>query len=218
LPASRFHSLVVFTGKAEFRTAMPLNVMQPDRLAAFIQVNVTPSLTPEAVQQAVQTIERNRPEPGAATPALHDESLRARRGSANGASHHPGLRLWPRQGDGARVAWQVFAGVASMALLLMAGNVLVGGLNGSIGITARPAAYPAAPLPPVQPETIRSDADQVDADQVDADQADAIRFGRSDLQCGYSTDTRRCACYDPDGRKVPMELDACRALVENAPR
>jgi hypothetical protein len=180
---------VVFTGKAEFKTVMPLNVMQPDRLAAFIQLNATPSLPLEVVQQAVRTIESNRLEPGAATHALHVESLRARHGSMGGASKHPGLRSGscpgPRQGAGARVAWKAFAGIASIALLVMAGNVLIGGWSGSIGITTRPAAYP---------------------------------FAHSDLHCGYSTDTQRCACYDPDGRNVPMELGECRALADNARR
>ena len=225
LPASRFHSLVVFTGKAEFKTAMPLNVMQPDRLAAFIQVNVTPSLAPAAVQQAVRTIENSRLEPGAATQAPHVESLRARRGSAGGASKHPGPRfgprfgprlgprLGPRQGAGARVAWKAFAGVASLALLLLAGNVLVGRSSGSIGMTTRPAAYPAARVPPARP-----DATQSEANPSDATPSDVTRWGRSDLHCGYSADTRRCACSDPDGRKVPMELEACQALVDNARR
>jgi Nuclease-related domain len=237
LPASRFHSLVVFTGKAEFKTAMPLNVMQPDRLAAFIQVNATPSLAPEAMQRAVRTIERNRLEPGAATQAPHVESLRARRGSAGDASKQPGPRSGscpgPRQGAGARVAWKALAGVASLALLLLAGNVLVGRSSGAIGITARPAAYPAARLPPAQPDATPSEANPSDAAQLDPGQSgatpsdatpsdatpsDVTRWGRSDLHCGYSADTRRCACSDPDGRKVPMELEACQALVDNARR
>lgn len=34
------------------------------------------------------------------------------------------------------------------------------------------------------------------------------------LTCAWSADTGRCACYEPDGDKVEMALDACRALAE----
>lgn len=66
LHAGKFHSLVVFTGKVEFRTDMPLNVMQRDRLVAFFQVRTTPMLTAEAAAQAVRTIEASCVEPGEA--------------------------------------------------------------------------------------------------------------------------------------------------------
>ncbi|NNL04513.1 MAG: NERD domain-containing protein [Xanthomonadales bacterium] len=34
------------------------------------------------------------------------------------------------------------------------------------------------------------------------------------LRCAYSPDTNRCACYEPDGGKVDIELSRCRDLAE----
>ena len=34
------------------------------------------------------------------------------------------------------------------------------------------------------------------------------------LLCAWSSDTRRCACYEPDGTRVQIDLEKCRALAE----
>jgi hypothetical protein len=34
------------------------------------------------------------------------------------------------------------------------------------------------------------------------------------LMCGYSTESMRCVCYEPDGGKVSMKFENCRALAD----
>jgi restriction system protein len=34
------------------------------------------------------------------------------------------------------------------------------------------------------------------------------------LICAYSTDTDRCACYEPNGNKVPLDIKTCRQLAQ----
>jgi len=125
LHVSRFHSLVVFAGKAEFRTSMPLNVMLLDRLAAYIQARATPMLAPEAVEQAVRTLEASRLVPGAAASAWQVESLRARHArQAQSVGVARETRTPPRHTGSSRRAVRALTGLASIALLLAAGYVV----------------------------------------------------------------------------------------------
>jgi hypothetical protein len=195
LNASKFHSLVVFTGKAEFRNPMPLNVMQRDRLVAFFQVRTTPSLTPEMTEQAVRTLESSRLEQGAATAARRVEPLRARQNARPGRLASRPRRPRPRQGAGARLAVKGLAGAASLALLVAAGQRLVDHWDGLPGVaTVRPAAFPSRGLP------LSQSSEPV----------------RAELRCDYSADARQCACNAPDGSAVAVDFEECKARADGA--
>jgi hypothetical protein len=207
LRATKFHSLVVFTGKSEFKREMPLNVVRPDRLVPYIQVRRTPLLTAEEADRTLGVIESSRLEPGVATDLLHVESLRARRASlvptaplARNASAP--LRLAAHS----RVAFRALAGAAALALLL-SGTVLIGGFDGfsSLG-GAWPTAYPTrsadrfAPVSSQHVEPLPGTSD-----------------GR-DLSCTYAPDAGSCACYHPAGEKAPIAFEECKALADAAAR
>jgi len=205
LHVSRFHSLVVFAGKAEFRTSMPLNVMLLDRLAAYIQARATPMLAPEAVEQAVRTLEASRLVPGAAASAWQVESLRARHARSAGVARE--IRTPPRRPGGSRRAVRALTGLASIALLLAAGYVLIGGIGGpGLPGGAWPAHAPGTP------------ADRSVTAASPVGEAPRERFEPGALRCGYSDEAPRCACYDPGGGIVLMEDEACRALADDAAR
>lgn len=201
LRATKFHSLVVFTGKSEFKREMPLNVVQPDRLVPFIQVRRTLLLTAEEADRVLDVIESSRLEPGVATDLLHVESLRARRASLVPAIRpalHAGAPL--RLAVHSRVAFRALAGAATLALLL-SGTALIGGFDGisSLG-GAWPTAYPprsADRLAPVSQEPLPGDGDG------------------HDLSCAYAPDAGSCACYHPTGEKAPIGFEECKALAEN---
>ena len=38
----------------------------------------------------------------------------------------------------------------------------------------------------------------------------------SSLMCAYATESRRCACYDQQGRKVAMEYGSCKLLADHS--
>lgn len=210
LRATKFHSLVVFTGKSEFKREMPLNVVRPDRLVPFIEVRRTLLLTAEEADRTLDLIESSRLEPGIATDLQHVESLRARRArrasvvpAARSAKHASAPLPLPAH---SRVAFRALAGAGALALLL-SGTALIGGFDGfsSLG-GAWPTAYPPrsagriapASLQPLDPVTGDSDG--------------------HDLRCAYTPDARSCACYHPSGEPAPIELEECKALADNAAR
>lgn len=208
LRATKFHSLVVFTGKSEFKREMPLNVVQPDRLVPFIQVRRTLLLTAEEVDRVLDVIESSRLEPGVATDLLHVQSLRARRASLVPAirpalnTRAPSQRLAVHS----RVAFRALAGAATLALLL-SGTALIGGFDGlsSLG-GAWPTAYPPRSADRLAPAPLQSLEPLAGAGD------------GHDLRCTYTADARSCSCYHPAGEPAPIDFEECKALAENAAR
>ena len=41
-----------------------------------------------------------------------------------------------------------------------------------------------------------------------------LELMKEQLICAHSVDTNRCACYDPDGNKIPLDAKECRRLSE----
>jgi len=80
LDERKFHSIVVFTGDAKFKTHMPANVMRTGGLLPHIQIRTTQLIDYGEVQELVDTIETSRLAHGAETNAAHIESLRATHG------------------------------------------------------------------------------------------------------------------------------------------
>jgi len=70
LDSSKFHSVVVFTGEAEFKKPMPMNVMPLSRLAHYIENRTSHLLGVEEVRRVVSTIESRRLVTGAADVRL----------------------------------------------------------------------------------------------------------------------------------------------------
>lgn len=193
LRATKFHSLVVFSGKSEFRTAMPLNVLQLDRLVPFIEVRRTPLLTAEEADRALDLIESSRLEPGAATNLVHIESLRERHAARTNTNTVGPRQPWAPQDNRWRPGARALMSLASLALILLAGNVLVGGFDGlrSIG-----GAWPV-----------------MSSDHPFEQEAPGAP-DHAELRCSYASDARGRACFDSAGAEVPLEFEACKARAD----
>jgi hypothetical protein len=207
LRATKFHSLVVFTGKSEFKREMPLNVVQPDRLVPFIEARRTPLLTAEEADRTLDVIESSRLEPGIATDLLHVESLRARRASVVPAARSAKNASAPlRLAAHSRVAFRALAGGATLALLL-SGTALIVGFEGFSSLGGDwPTAYPTRSLGRLAPASLQP----LEPLPGDSD--------GHDLRCAYVPDARSCACYHPAGERAPIEFEECKALADNAAR
>jgi len=188
LDASKLHSVVVFTGKAEFKKRKPLNVMHLNRLAPYIESRATPLLGANEVQRAVATIESNRLAAGATTNAAHIESLRDTHQSVNGVIQD--ARGLMRHGITALIWVKTVAGVVLIVLLLMVGDYTLKRVSGLLS-----GGSATSTVKVITPGSTVSPAPQP-------------------LMCGYSTDTLRCACYDTKGGKVAMPFDECKALAD----
>lgn len=208
LRATKFHSLVVFTGKSEFRREMPLNVVRPDRLVPFIEVRRTLLLTEEEADRALDLIESSRLEPGIATDLPRVESLRTRRAAVVPAAHSAKHASAPlRLPAHSRAAFRALAGAAALVLLL-SGTALIGGFQGfsSLG-GAWPTAYPTRSAGRLAPASLQPLLEPAPGDG-----------DGHDLRCTYAPDVRTCACYHPAGDPAPIEFEECKALADNAAR
>ncbi|MGK2926409.1 MAG: nuclease-related domain-containing protein [Lysobacterales bacterium] len=208
LRATKFHSLVVFTGKSEFKREMPLNVLRPDRLVPFIEVRRTLLLTTEEADRSLDLIESSRLQPGLGTEVLHVESLRARRRPVVPAVHSATPARAPlRLATHNRVAFRALAGAAVLALLL-SGTALIGGIDGYALLGGTwPTAYPTRSAARLAPASL----------QPLLEPAPGASDGH-DLRCTYAPDARTCACYYPAGEPAPIDFEECKALADNAAR
>ena len=233
LDSGKLFSVVVFTGAAEFKKSMPPKVLPLGDLVSHIQARTVPLLGADEVNRLARAIESSRLEAGAATSALHIASLRVTHRSIDGAVKD--TRRFLRHGIGALVAIKALVGVVLIVgLLLIANTVIktVGGLAGSL--SPRPSASASAP-PAAQPTPALSAPasrnapqpaamtplqllKQQQATQAQQREDSQKQAWEASLMCSYSTDTMRCACYDPKGGKVTMEFDECRALADRAVR
>ena len=80
LPDSKLHSLVIFTGSAEFKTAMPANVTCRSGGVMYIRSFSEQLLTSEQVSKALEAIQAGRKEPGRATNREHIDQLQQNQG------------------------------------------------------------------------------------------------------------------------------------------
>ena len=233
LDTSKFHSTVVFTGSAVFKKQMPLNVLPLGGLVPYIQARTIPLLRPDEVERSIQLIESTRLKAGAGTNALHINSLRAGHRSIGGVVND--ARLFLQHGTQFLVAVKIAIGIIATVMLLTGGNILLRSLSGlaelgaakpvaTVSNPSLPAAQPASPPSavnrrfPVNPQAMPHSLEQQRVAR--ARQKDAVRdeVRNASLLCGYSTDTMRCACYEPKGEKVVTEFDECRALADGQAR
>lgn len=228
LNADCFHSLVVFTGRADLAEGLPANVTLVGGMLPFVQVRTRELLGFEEADRIAGLLETERVSPGVQTAAAQLANLRRIHGS----------RLSARQ---------AMVGLGLMAALLIA----VGGLVRSL--TEAPGQYPApdaglarspfaeqAPPPRIDlpgvtrptesapqpsPAATTSVAPTEAAPRSASVRApapvenslaaleDRLTWEAS-LKCGYAAESRRCACYGPEGRKAALDYDSCKALAD----
>lgn len=222
LDAACFHPLVVFTGRAEFKTSMPARVTQFGGLVPFIQVRTHELLGFDEAQRVSGLLESSRLPPGIQTTAAHLAALRESHGSRLNAK-------------------QAMLGLGLMAALLIAAGSLVHGLAETPGqFPSRAAAdhpgpfienapppriaLPERSLPP-RPAKPAADTGGADARQAapgsgfqqgghQQTMSDTLLVSDSSLMCAYAAESRRCACYDPQGRKADLDYGDCRLLAD----
>jgi restriction system protein len=190
LDSSKFHSLVVFTGSAGFKTSMPVNVTKPGGLLPFIQVRTLPLIDYDDAVGLAAVIESIRMAPGRETNAAHIESLRTRNQSMMGAVDE--ARGLMRQTTRTLRGVKMSVGIVLTGIFLLIGSMVLKNVSSVISGPTTASSSLA-----VQPKKIN----------------DHLAWEAS-LMCGYSSDTTRCTCYEPKGGKVEMEIGVCRALVD----
>ena len=228
LESGCFHSLVVFTGSAEFKTPMPARVTHLGGLIPFILVRSRESLGFERAERLAMLLESTRAPTGAETTAAHLAVLRETHGSRFGAR-------------------QAVLGLGLIAaLLILAGSLVhrfaeMPGRYPSPAATERASPFVANAPPPhielpavAEGTTSRAGVAAPEARPVGADlpALGAVANGKvrqavsnraaiddrlaweSTLKCAYSEESRRCACYEPQGRKAVMDYESCRALAD----
>jgi len=222
LDAACLHSLVVFTGRATLAEGVPANVTPLGGLLPFVQVRTRELLGFEEAERLAGLFETERVSPGVQTAAAQIAALRRSHGS----------RLSARQ---------AMLGLGLMAGLLLAAGGLVHQLLEAPGqfpshdapIAPSPFADQAPPpridLPgvarqrptaadgaPAVSEAVAKAGSGTSEPRMEASRAaleDRLAWEAS-LKCGYAAESRRCACYGPEGRKAALDYDNCRALAD----
>lgn len=204
LGSSQFHSMVVFAGDAKFKTRMPANVMKPDGLLAHIQSKKSQVFNFSDVKRIANSIESRRLTPGAETDAMHIESLRAKHDQATGVIED--ARGLVRQGIQTLGVLKLAASLVVLLVFVLLAGKLFEGVGGVFGERyASPQVNTAGSLTTNSPKPLNF---------LSATRKNIEKPQEASLMCGYSTDTMRCACYDPKGGKVPMAFDECKALAD----
>jgi hypothetical protein len=229
LPASVFHSVVVFTGSAEFKTPMPPNVTRLGGLSRFIRGMDVPALRQGELPALVERIETGRLAPGRATDEDHVASLKERHTAVGGLVDDARKQVRMASGTFLLVRF-VLAGAAFGVFYLVVVNQL-----GSIKEIIIPRAAPVtAVTQPAQPRSMtpanstisRPSSGWFQGTNALLERAKADALGRrqelemsqyeaweASLLCAHSIDTGRCACYDPKGPKADIPVERCIALV-----
>lgn len=78
LPMSSFHNVVVFSGAATFKTALPKNVCHLDEMVQYIQEKTNPLMNHEQIDQACDAIRRLAIESNRQSRREHVARLKAR--------------------------------------------------------------------------------------------------------------------------------------------
>lgn len=218
LSSSQFHSVVVFTGSAEFPEPMPVNVTQSGGLVPFIQVRTEMLLGYDEARRVAGLLTSVRPPPGLQARVARLTLLRELQGARFGAK--PAL-----------------AGLLTMIALLLIAGVLAGSLvEPPPAFPERAAASPdspfeaGAPPPRIELPRIHSAVAEPTADAVvaglstapdSAAEAGPLAVAtpghsswEASLTCVQAMQSHRCTCYEPSGRKAELELGRCRTLAE----
>ncbi len=235
LDSSKFHSVVVFTGSATFKTAIPPNVVTLGRLVSFIQNKTIPLIRYDEVKKIVEIIESSRRKPGLATNAAHIKSLKVTSKTVSGTLED--ARSLMRHGVTALIAVKAVAGIVAIGVLLLFGSMFLKNLKGLVSNrTAVPSSYVVEQSPMLEASNQSSASatraagskprlfsntqayiaklQKEQADRQKQTEIDKQLAWKASLMCGYSSDTMRCACYEPKGGKVKMKFDACKALAD----
>jgi hypothetical protein len=222
---AKFHSLLVYTGAASFETAMPVDVTPLGGMVPFIQVRTRELLGFDEAERVAGLLQSNRPPMGIQAAAVQLATLRETHGSRFSAR-------------------QALLALGLMGSLLLAAGSLVHRLAETPGqFPARDPAALASPfvenapppriaLPAVagqKPPRTSPAAEQPAAlpavesiplasiggarQRPDLDQRLAWE---SSLLCAYSVESRRCACYEPQGRKADLAYERCRMLADKS--
>jgi hypothetical protein len=186
LDDAHFHSVVVFTGTAEFKTPMPPEVTGLSGLAPYIRSQRTPVFDDARLSGLVAAIESARLAPGRETRAAHVASLRSRHGGELSGLGFLG-RLWRRTGL-ALAATKALVGLAAIAAFYLIATQMLDGLKDSLSGAAAPA-------------------------RVQTLQQQKRAQWEASLRCAYSADSGRCACYEPNGPKADIPLEQCIELA-----
>jgi restriction system protein len=191
LAAGHFHSLVVFTGSAEFKNPMPVQVTRLGGMVPFIQVRTRESLGFDEAERVARLIESSRLAPGVQTRAAHLAALRAAHGSRFNAK-------------------QALVGLGLMAAMLFVAGGMIQRL------AELPGQYPARAVPQHSPFVDHAPPPRIDLPAVAGPQRSGDSAGATEESpmCTYSTESRRCACYAPQGRKAEIRFDVCMALAD----
>jgi len=228
LDASCFHSLVVFTGRAELAPELPSNVTPLGGMLPFVQVRTRELLGFEEAERVAGLLEAARLPPGVQTVAAQLAALRRTQGARFSAR-------------------QAVLGLGLMALLLAAAGGLahrlapapgqdqppVAGAAASPFVdqapppridlpgVARPGRAASAPGPAATAPVAMAGAGLGAASSRSAPRTVASLLARDErlaweasLKCGYAAESRRCACYGPEGRKAALDYDSCKALAD----
>ena len=186
LDDSHLHSVVVFTGNAEFKTPMPSEVTGLDGLAPHIRSKRTPVFDDARLSGVVATIEAACLPPGRETRAAHVASLRSRNGEELTALGVLG-QLWRRAGL-ALVITKALVGLSAIAAFYLITTQVLVGLKESLAGAAAPAHAQAL-------------------------QQQKRTQWEASLLCAYSVDSGRCACYEPKGPKADIPQEQCIELA-----
>jgi len=226
LDAACVHSLVVFTGRATLAEVLPANVTPLGGLLPFVQVRTRELLGFEEAERVAGLLETERVPPGVQTAAAQIAALRRTHGS----------RFNARQ---ALLGLGLMAGLVLAAGGLVRHLAEVPGQFPSHDAPIRPSPFaeqappPRIDLPGVarrgETATDVSAAATAAAARVGAGSASSTpaprvqtslaaledrRAREASLKCGYAAESRRCACYGPEGRKAALDYDSCRALAD----
>jgi hypothetical protein len=216
LASSQFHSVVVFTGSAEFPEPMPVNVTQSGGLVPFIQVRTEMLLGYDEAHRVAGLLASSRPPPGLQARAARLALLRELQGTRFGA--RPAL-----------------AGLLTMVALLLLAGVLAGSLvNPPPAFPERSAEVnpfdPAAPPPRIELPRVAGSAARVEpapalqagtapaggvaapAEPVASVPPERLAWEAS-LTCVQAAQSQRCACYEPSGRRAELGYEECRTLA-----
>lgn len=128
LPPTRFHSLVVFTGDAKFKTAMPANVCTLQDFDSYIRSFGETELSQQDVDALCRKIERNRLASTRATRKSHVADLKRRHGAKA-----PG-----RERSSSMFRNAMDAGLGIVLLKFLVGLVIVLSLTGTLKSVLKP--------------------------------------------------------------------------------
>jgi len=228
LDADCFHSLIVFAGRADLAEGLPANVTPLGGMLPFVQVRTRELLGFEEADRIAGLLETERVSPGVQTAAAQLAMLRRIHGS----------RFSPRQamlGLGLMAALLITVGGLVRSLAEAPGQYPAPDAGLARSPFAEQAPPPRIDLPGVTRATesaprsvpaVSASAATIGTAPVSASARTPARVEsdlaaledrltwEASLKCGYAAESRRCACYGPEGRKAALDYDSCKALAD----